>query len=136
MLKQGCQNHSHNLKNIHIRKKKFGTHTNTQHIQYKYVNLTFVRVRLGPHSPLAPCERPWLALFQATVLMHDTLQELHHTDLPRLSSLLSFFPDWSASGTFLQTSLPLVPNSEHANFLGNLAGVFFASLDLNRFQKE
>lgn len=39
-------------------------------------------------------------------------------------------------GTRLQTSLPLVHNSEHANFLGNLAGVFFASLDRNRFLKD
>ena len=58
----------------------------------------------------------------------------HSEHTPILLSALSFFlPDWSSRGTFL---LPLVHNSEHANFLGNLAGVFFASLDLNRFQKD
>lgn len=65
-------------------------------------------------------------------------QMAHAEDLGTLIGLVSLlfvlFP--FSCGTFIQTSLPLVHNSEHANFLGILAGVFFASLDLNRFQKD
>ena len=96
------------------------------------MHLTCVRTRWGCCSPWVPVTGP------AQLLPKPWFSWMTHSERTTilLSALLFFLPDWNSRGTFLQTSLPLVHNSEHANFLGNLAGVFFASLDLNRFQKD